>query len=67
VRSYYWRVVALTRAVAGAAVLLGAAMAQVVSDSSPTSLAQEWHSVVSPFCSDIRAQGAKISGRPFAV
>ncbi len=29
--------------------------------------AQEWHPVSSPFCSQIRAKGAKVSGRPFSV
>jgi hypothetical protein len=29
--------------------------------------AQEWHSIESSFCSQIKAKGAKISGRPFSV
>ena len=29
--------------------------------------AQEWHPVASPFCSQIKAKGAKVSGRPFSV
>lgn len=29
--------------------------------------AQEWHRVASTFCSQIKAKGAKVSGRPFSV
>ena len=29
--------------------------------------AQEWHSVASSFCSQIKAKGAKVSGRPFSI
>jgi hypothetical protein len=29
--------------------------------------AQEWHPIASPFCSQIRAKGAKVSGRAFSV
>ena len=64
------RVVVLISAVAVTAVLLvllGTVMAQNVSDSSTTSLPQGWHSVQSPFCSEIKAKDAKIAGRPFAV
>jgi hypothetical protein len=28
---------------------------------------QEWHPVVSSFCSQIKAKGAKVSGRPFSI
>lgn len=61
------RVVVSISAIAVTAVLLGTAMAQDVSDSSTSSLAQDWHSVDSPFCSEIKAKGAKIADRPFAV
>ncbi|MGA2003571.1 MAG: hypothetical protein ABSG70_09325 [Terriglobales bacterium] len=29
--------------------------------------AQEWHSIESSFCSQIKAKGAKVSGRPFSI
>ena len=29
--------------------------------------AQEWHSVASSFCSQIKAKGAKVSRRPFSI
>ena len=29
--------------------------------------AQEWHPVASSFCSEIKAKGAKVSGRPFVI
>ena len=29
--------------------------------------AQEWHPVASSFCSEIKAKGAKVSGRPFRI
>jgi len=29
--------------------------------------AQEWHPIASSFCSEIKATGAKVSGRPFRI
>ena len=29
--------------------------------------AQDWHRVASSFCSQIKAKGAKVSGRPFSI
>jgi hypothetical protein len=29
--------------------------------------AQEWHPMASSFCSQIKAKGAKVSGRPFSI
>jgi hypothetical protein len=34
---------------------------------APGALAQDWHRVASPFCSQIKAKGAKVSSRPFSV
>jgi len=38
----------------------------LISCSTVTS-AQQWHPVASSFCSQIKAKGAKISGRPFSI
>jgi hypothetical protein len=38
----------------------------LVSCSIVTS-AQEWHSIESSFCSQIKAKGSKVSGRPFST
>jgi hypothetical protein len=34
---------------------------------TPFVFCQEWHPVASSFCSEIKAKGAKISGRPFLI
>ena len=45
----------------------GFLIASIVLSGFASSVAQEWHPVPSSFCSQIKAKGAKVSGRPFSI
>jgi hypothetical protein len=67
VASDQWSVARLMRVVLAAVVLQGAAAAQTDGNDGRDNKGQNWHSVASPLCSQIKAKGAKVSGRPYTV